>query len=248
MDYPIWSELGAIESLWIRSDKGVPPLAVDECHAVAGEGLVGDCHVSRLSPRQVLLVSDDAYRMHQLEPALLRENITVAGDLRSLSSGTIVALGRNVLLRITFACEPCAKLNTHRAGLMRSVGDDRGVLARVVAGGVLRIGDRIRISPGVLEGWSDRWQERVQKIARSVPIGRIVRNTRLAVLAGVPPAYCRVFPRVLSELPDRVAERVVRTQDSVVAIEWTGEELFKDEDAALDAFVPTQKRWAQHVG
>lgn len=196
--------------------------------AVAGLGLRGDCHAHPLSPRQVLLADAAVYRRLGLAPATLRENVTLDADLRAWPSGSVVALGRDVRLRVMFRCEPCAKLNVHRPGLLRAVGEGRGVLARVVRGGIVRVGDSVALAPAVLPPWSDVWQERVLRVVRAVPDGHVVEFTQLARLAGVPRAYCRAFPRVLGALGEGTA-RAVPAGGAATRPRWTGESLFADE-------------------
>lgn len=219
-----WLDVGEIESLCLRPNRAEPLAAVSTVFAEAGIGLNGDCHADPLSPRQILLACAGSYRRFDLPAGTLRENITVSCDLREWCSGSLVSLGTRATLRVTFECEPCARLNAHRPGLMRAVRHKRGILARVVRGGTISVGDCVRIQPAQRAWWSDVWQERVRDIAARVPCGFVVEYRQLARLAGVPVSYCRVFPRVLAT--EGVGTRVVSSQTECDLPRWTGEELF----------------------
>jgi len=224
-----WIHSGRVEGLWVRRDEAGPPVASAAVQAEAGLGFKGDCHAEPLSPRQVLLVSAEAYRRLDLPPASLRENVTLSADLRGWLSGSLVGIGRRMLLRLTFPCDPCSRLNGHRTGLMRAIGTERGMLARVVRSGTIRLGDPVRVRPKVFGSWSDGWQERVREVARRVPSGAVVQNAQLAFLAGVPSSYCRVFSRVLAASPGRLGRRVASGQEQPSMPRWSGSDLFDDE-------------------
>ena len=62
-----------------------------------------------------------------------------------LSSGSLVRLGPDAAVRITFECEPCGRLNKFRPGLSKDVRGKRGYLGRVVRDGVVKPGQRIKV-------------------------------------------------------------------------------------------------------
>ena len=217
---------GTVTELWLRPDKSAPPRPQGSVAAVARLGLRGDCHADALSPRQVLLVGDAVYRRLGLPPATLRETFRLGCDPSAWPSGSTVALGPDVLLRVMFRCEPCAKLNAHRPGLLRAVREDRGILARVLRGGLIRPGDRVLVNAPALPSWADDWQTRLCEVAHRVPAGRVVEFRQLARLIGVPTAFCRVFPRVLMTAGVR---RAVSTSDAANLPRWSGEALFDEE-------------------
>lgn len=83
------------------------------------------------------------------------ENITTRGiDLLGLPCGTRLHLGDTAAVEVTGLRNPCSQLDDFQAGLMAGVlGRDEqgrlirkaGVMAIVLAGGVVRPGDRIRV-------------------------------------------------------------------------------------------------------
>ena len=96
--------------------------------------------------RQVLLIEAETLDGLGLVHGVVRENVTTTGiDLMSLEGGQHLALGDEVVLEITIPCDPCKLMNDIRPGLQDELKGKRGMLARTVTGGVVRIGDTARI-------------------------------------------------------------------------------------------------------
>lgn len=221
-----WQPLGALTSLSIRVGKAPEPRPVSEVQAVADFGLAGDRHASPRSPRQLLLAGSPAYQRLGLPAAALRENLLVDFASELLASGDLVRVGDEVILWITFVCEPCNLLERRCPGTLKTIGAGRGMLARVLRGGELRQGDEIAVRRAAAPVFSDDWQQRVLQVARTVPENFWISYRQLAELAGVHTAYCRAFPRVLSRLPAEVAQRVGSDAGLTGARAWSGAELF----------------------
>lgn len=178
----------------------------------AGLGIQGDCHADARSPRQVLLTAAGAYARLAIPENSLRENILVDIPTLDWPSGTAIAIG-TAHLRVMFRCEPCAKLNRKRAHLSRDVGQDRGLLARVIQSGRVRPGDAVQVLSGSYPPLSDDWRERVRSIVAAMPTKTWLSYGELAELAGVHSSYCRAFPRLLGSAPGMSTEspgRVVK--------------------------------------
>jgi hypothetical protein len=140
---------GTITRLWVSPGRGKEMQPRPEVRAVADFGLEGCAHARRRSARQILLVEAEVLARAQLEPGRLKENITTAGILlRDLVPGTLLRLGEEVVLRVTNRCHPCRKLETVRRGLAAALRGQRGLLATVCTGGILRAGDPIAILSG----------------------------------------------------------------------------------------------------
>ena len=223
-----WKHVGSVSQTWHRPDPHAPPLRANALDVVAGIGIRDDCHSDSLSPRQALFAFAGAYRRLGLPDGALRENLTVTADVKGWASGSLVLVGRGALFSITFACEPCARLNNHRRGLLREIGADRGMLARALADGRVKPGDAVYLLPGVQIEWPAAWQDRICFLAGMVPPGFVVEYRQLARLAGVPAAFCRVFPRILAAAPDVPSDRVVASDASITVPRWTGSEVFSD--------------------
>ena len=80
-----------------------------------------------------------------VEPGAIRENVTVDGaDVQSWPLGQRVQVGR-VLLEITMVCDPCQRMEDLRPGLRAELDNRRGMLAHVVEGGEIMLGDTIEL-------------------------------------------------------------------------------------------------------
>jgi len=106
-------------------------------------GVEGDQHARPRSTRQVLLMAEENCDAFGLSPGEVRENIVTRGlDLQNLAAGTLLQIG-DAALEITKDCEPCSFIEGLRRGLRAQMERRRGMLARVVRGGEIRVGDEI---------------------------------------------------------------------------------------------------------
>lgn len=221
-----WRRLGAVVGLRIFPEGSSDPQEVDQLLAVAGFGLYEDMHAHPLSPRQVLLAGSDVYRDLGLKAMTLRENLLLDFSTQWLGSSALLKVGPEVVLWLTFQCEACGHLEHRHPGVVKSINGSRGMLARVLRGGRMSIGDDIHHCTSAIPGISSVWQERIAGVLHHVPAGKRVEYRQLARLAGVPKAYCRVFPKILSQLPPAVAARAKAGTVAQTDERWTGEELF----------------------
>jgi MOSC domain-containing protein YiiM len=157
-------QTGRVEAILLRPSRGVPMRSVDSAQAVPARGLEGDRSAARAgaSPlggkRQVTLIQAEHLPaiaalagLADVEAGRLRRNLVVRGlnliATRALfrDQPLIVRLGDEVTLEITGPCEPCslmeAALGPGGYNAMRGHG---GVTARVLQGGLLRVGDAVR--------------------------------------------------------------------------------------------------------
>ena len=122
-----------------------PPVASPSLALLDGLGIDGDCHVKPGGSRQVLLMSEENCDAFGLAPGDVRENIVTRGlDLQALPAGTRLEIGA-AALEITKDCEPCAFIDALRPGLRARMVRRRGMLARVVRSGEIRVGDEIGV-------------------------------------------------------------------------------------------------------
>ena len=118
--------------------------AHDRVRAVAGQGFVGCAHANP-PKREVLFVSRDHLASLDLEPGAIRENVTVAGaDVQQWAVGQLVRAGEAVF-EMTMVCDPCHRMDELRPGLRSRLEGKRGMLARVVEGGEVAVGDELSL-------------------------------------------------------------------------------------------------------
>ena len=221
-----WQHIGTLQGIYLRTAQEPAPHPVTSAQAVAHFGLAGDQHGSAVSPRQVLLAGNPAYEHWQLPANALRENLLLNFSTEQLASGDLLRIGNDVVLWLTFVCEPCSKLERRCPGTRKTLEASRGMLARVLRSGVMNQGDAIAISRAQAPAFSNDWRARVLQVARAVPEGHAISYSQLAEMAGVAKAYCRAFPRVLANLPVNVASRLGSAAKQSEAPVWSGAEFF----------------------
>jgi MOSC domain-containing protein YiiM len=116
----------------------------DRVSAIAGHGIEGCAHANP-PRREVLFASHEHLESLGVAPGAIRENITVSGtDVQLWPVGQRVQVG-GALLEITMVCDPCQRMDELRAGLRAEIDGKRGMLAHVVEGGEIALGDQIQL-------------------------------------------------------------------------------------------------------
>ena len=135
---------------------------------LTGLGVDGDAHCGTLvkhrsrvaadpsqpNLRQVHLMMGETLDSENVPDGALGENVTTFGiDLHALPTGTLMSIG-NSLIELTGLRNPCAQINTFRDGLLAAFRSESpggetirraGIMAIVINGGVVHMGDEIRI-------------------------------------------------------------------------------------------------------
>ncbi len=132
-------------------EKGTRKQSVNEGVVREAYGLVGDAHADCCTHRQVSLLAQESIDKMlalgvKVGPGDFAENITTEGiDLVSLSIGTRISTGKDVLLEVTQIgkeCHtPCAIYR--QAGVC--VMPTEGIFTRVICGGVAKVGDQLTV-------------------------------------------------------------------------------------------------------
>jgi len=137
---------GKIYSVQLCPGRKKPMLEVQQAEAVTNFGLKGDRHALADSSRQILLIEKETLDTLRLKPGEVKENITTTGvELMKLTYGDKLRLGNDVMLEMTSACSPCNRMDEIRQGLLREIAGRRGMLARVVHGGIVSRGDSVSV-------------------------------------------------------------------------------------------------------
>ena len=136
---------GVVVSLQLCVKHQHPMQNVSHARAIENFGLEGDRHAMPDSSRQVLLLEQETCMEYDFPFGAIRENITTRGiELMTLPQGTRLQIG-DAVLELTKECEPCAMVNDVRDGLREELKHKRGVLARVLRGGEIRVGSKINV-------------------------------------------------------------------------------------------------------
>ena len=148
---------------------------VAEITLIEDWGVEGDAHAGRTvqhrsrvardpsqpNLRQVHLIHEELFDElasagYVVTAGEMGENITTSGiDLLSLPEGTQLCLGDDAIVHVTGLRNPCQQINTFEPGMLSevvgraedgSVQRKGGVMAVVIAGGVVRPGDLISVT------------------------------------------------------------------------------------------------------
>ena len=138
-----------IISLQICVGHREPMNPVDSATFIEGFGIEGDRHAVKSGARtvrQVLLMDEDTLEGFGLGIGQVRENVTVRGiDLHEGPAGQRLALGDDVVVEITQFCAPCERMEEVRPGLREELFEQRGMLATVISGGAVNVGDQVQV-------------------------------------------------------------------------------------------------------
>jgi len=127
--------------------KHFPMEELTEVSMVIDFGFEGCAHARPGGTRQVLIVDGETLDAMDLQPGWIKENITTDGlNVNGLPPGQQLRVGP-ALLEVTAICTPCDQLEKIRPGLRREIWGRRGMLCRVIEGGVVRCGDPIEKLP-----------------------------------------------------------------------------------------------------
>lgn len=144
---------GRVEWIGIRPARRVPPLALERVEAVAGQGLAGDHYrPGSRGDRQVSLIQAEHLPVIGAllgaappAPDRLRRNLVVSGVNLTALAGVRFAVGEAVL-EGTKPCHPCSRMEQALgAGGYNAMRGHGGLNARVLTGGLIRIGDPVRV-------------------------------------------------------------------------------------------------------
>ena len=138
---------GTITNLHIARVKGTPSDPVQEANAISGLGLQGDRSAYEGNLRQVLFVDKEILDGAGLAPGQVKENITVTGlNVAEIKPGQVFTIGDSITLEAVGDCEACSKMDAIRLGLKDQLQGKRGMLAKVITGGSIKIGDSITVA------------------------------------------------------------------------------------------------------
>jgi MOSC domain-containing protein YiiM len=139
---------GNITALHIARVKGTPSDPVQSAKALSGQGLEGDRSCRADNTRQVLVMDQETLDKFDLAPGVIKENITTQGlNLIDAKAGQVMFIGDEVTLEFVGECIACEKMNNIRQGLLEDIQGRRGMLAMVINGGNIKVGDTARVEP-----------------------------------------------------------------------------------------------------
>ena len=135
--------MASVIHLFRAPKRRAPMEELPEARALEDVGLEGCAHARPQGKRQVLLMDRETLDFFELAPGIVRENVTTEGlDINELAIGQRLQIGE-VELQVSAVCDPCEQIEALRPGLQAAMHGRRGMLCKVVRGGLLRRGDEI---------------------------------------------------------------------------------------------------------
>ena len=148
---------GKIEWIGLRNTINKEVKEVNSAEMLAGHGLVGDKSALRKgSRRQITLLQAEHLaaiasflNRDAVLPVELRRNLVISGINLSILKGYSLQLNRAVVV-ITGNCAPCHKMELALGvGGYNAIRNHGGVTAMVEIGGIINVGDFVKILPKV---------------------------------------------------------------------------------------------------
>lgn len=148
---------GRVEALIVRGQPRERARRLDETVALAGIGLADDRLGQRgeaeLSTRQVTLIQHEHLpliaafaRSSPLDPVDLRRNLVISG-INLLSLKKVRLRVGEAVLELVGPCAPCSRMEeVIGPGGYAAMRGHGGMTARILEGGVIRVGDAVSVS------------------------------------------------------------------------------------------------------
>lgn len=140
---------GKVLSLHLGKEPGLPKPQVEALDLVAGFGALGDRHAGKDPDRAVLVAGIAAYEKAKgagipLPFGALGENLLLDLDPHELPPGARLRVGE-ALLELSYVCTVCQSLSQFDLKLPKLLYGGRGLYARVLEGGRVRVGDPVLV-------------------------------------------------------------------------------------------------------
>jgi MOSC domain-containing protein YiiM len=157
---PSIASAGRVEAIYIAAEAAAPMRRVERCRAIAGLGLEGDRYFDGAGTfsqtpgtgRHLTLIdaaalaSLEAEHGIRLRPEESRRNVITSGMNLLDLIGKRFWVG-DVLCEGMRECPPCAHLESlTQPGVLRGLAHSGGLRAEIRSGGLLRMGDPIRLA------------------------------------------------------------------------------------------------------
>jgi len=141
---------GRLEWIGLRPAKRAALISADAARAVTGAGIEGDHYSGRSGNRGITLLQAEHLPViaalagaHEIAPAELRRNLLVSGINLAALKGQRFQVGEVTLEGTDFA-HPCSRMEEVLGpGGYNAMRGHGGLCARVIHGGMLRIGDAV---------------------------------------------------------------------------------------------------------
>jgi len=152
---------GRLEWIGLRPARRAALLAVPEVEVLTDSRLAGD-HASPKpgGKRQLTLIQHEHLAAvagflgldAPVAPERLRRNLVVSGLNLLALKGRQIQIGEKIILDITGECHPCSRMEEELGpGGYNAMRGHGGLTAHIAQGGLLRVGDVVRVLPDPAE-------------------------------------------------------------------------------------------------
>lgn len=148
-------QIGTLKWIGLRPAKKEALLAVDSVEVNPKNGLTGDRYTSK-GKRMVTLIQEEHLtavagllgQSQKVKPEAVRRNLVIAGiNLLALKNQKF-SIGKEVILEYTGPCHPCTRMEEELGpGGLNAMRGHGGICTRVIEGGMIRIGDQVKLLP-----------------------------------------------------------------------------------------------------
>lgn len=127
-------------------------VAVESAALVVGHGIAGDAKGRRGRRQLNVLLAEAVARLRaegfKAAPGELGEQLVLTGlDPAALAPGARLRIGAEAVIEVTLPRTPCGRFERVQGKAKESADGRIGVMARVVAGGPIRVGDPVAVEP-----------------------------------------------------------------------------------------------------
>ncbi|MEL6717381.1 MAG: MOSC domain-containing protein [Bacteroidota bacterium] len=148
----IMPQIGSVDWISRRPAKRGIVESLKQIEVSEEDGLKGDHYGKKGGKRMVTLIQaehiktvENILKKESIDPKLLRRNIVVSGINLLALKDQVFQIGE-VQLKMTGLCHPCSRMETNLgAGGYNAMRGHGGITAKVVKGGMIRLGDEVKL-------------------------------------------------------------------------------------------------------
>lgn len=145
-------QTGTVRWIGLRPERRQPLMEVESAEVNTETGFSADHYKGTSGKRHVTLIQAEhldavagMLGKEEVSPQLTRRNIVVAGINLLAFANRRFRIG-TAILEMTGPCEPCTRMEENLGpGGYNAMRGHGGICARVIGGGVIRVGDAVRL-------------------------------------------------------------------------------------------------------
>lgn len=205
----------SVKSLFIKTAKGNPMVAVHSLTLKKGYGIENDINANKISPRQVLITRQEDLDEFNIQPGAIRENITTIGiPIALFHPGNLLIIGATKI-RLTFYCEPCKRITPFVNP--KKIIKKRGILGVIIKSGEISLRDKIKVQENVYAPLPEEPYKRFLNFIAQTPNGKVVTYKEIIACIGVANSYMRIIPAYLKKTTEKYPiHRIVDTKGYLI--------------------------------